>query len=52
MKVLKRLSITVPDNADHSPNVVPLPQKTFTATMSCELHDELIKIIKGGEEAE
>ena len=40
MKVIAVRKITVPDNLNHNPSVVPFPNATFEGVLSHEQHED------------
>ena len=42
MKLIKTVTISVPDNSNHPPDVVPIPPQMFTATLDYEQHKHLM----------
>lgn len=45
MQVIEVKRISLPDNDDWPPGVVPMPARTFEATISSEAHAEMLRLI-------
>lgn len=47
MDVIVRAKIVIPDNENRAPNIHPIPQQAFTATIGHDAHQEALRIILG-----
>ena len=45
MQILRVETISVPDNDNRPVDVIPIPQQSFEARASYEVHEELIRLI-------